>query len=256
MSCFRITLAYDGTAYAGWQYQPDVATIQGTVEQALRKIVGSLARISGSGRTDAGVHAWGQVASFRCDTRLSPEILCRALNAHLPGDIHIRAARQVPDRFHATRDAISKRYVYRIQDGPERDLFARTITWHIPRRLDLAAMQEAARCLVGRHDFRSFEAVGAPRKTSVRTILELSLQRVPRGDLNPLEIAVEADGFLYNMVRNIVGSLVLVGKGEQPPEWLSQVLAAMDRSHAGPTAPALGLTLWCVRYPEDEVGEA
>lgn len=250
LSCFRITLAYDGTAYAGWQYQPDVPTVQGTLEAALQKIVGVAVRISASGRTDSGVHAWGQVASFRCDTRLSPDVLRRALNAHVPPDILVRDAQQVPDGFHATRDAVSKRYIYRIQDGPERDLFARTTTWHIPQRLELAPMQEGARYLVGRHSFRSFEAVGAPRKSSVRTISALTVERKERGDLRPLEISVEADGFLYNMVRNIVGSLVLVGRGEQPPAWIHQVLAAEDRSQAGPTAPACGLMLWCVRYPD------
>jgi tRNA pseudouridine38-40 synthase len=242
-------LAYDGTAYAGWQLQPRVPTIQGTLEEALQRVVGRPVRIAASGRTDAGVHALGQVASFRCDTQLTPEVLRRALNANTPPDIDVSEVRLAPDQFHATRDAVAKRYRYVIQDGPHRDVFSRTTAWHLPKVLDVPRMQAGAALLVGRHDFQSFEAAGAPRKTSVRTIHELQITRFERQVWQPLAIDVEADGFLYNMVRNIVGSLVLVGRGVQPPEWIGRVLAAFDRTCAGPTAPAHGLTLLHVRYP-------
>ncbi len=149
LPCFRITLAYDGTAYAGWQLQPNVPTIQGRLEEALQRIVGVPVRIAASGRTDAGVHALGQVASFRCETRLTPEVLCRALNAHTPPDILVAEVRLAPERFHATRDAVSKRYRYVIQDGPHRDVFSRTTTWHVPEVLDVARMQAGAQRLVG-----------------------------------------------------------------------------------------------------------
>ncbi|MHB0955653.1 MAG: tRNA pseudouridine(38-40) synthase TruA [Pirellulaceae bacterium] len=248
LPCFRITLAYDGTAYAGWQFQPGLPTIQGTLEEALQRIVGASIRITASGRTDAGVHAQAQVASFRCDTRLTPEVLRRALNAHTPPDIHVSEVRWAPDEFHARRDAVGKRYRYVIQDGPGRDVFCRTTAWHMPRVLDVPRMQAGAAFLVGRHDFRSFEAAGAPRRTSVRTIQDLHLERFERHALQPLAIDVEADGFLYNMVRNIVGSLVVVGRGDEPPDWIGRVLAAQDRSCAGPTAPACGLMLLYVRY--------
>ena len=149
LPCFRITLAYDGTAYAGWQLQPSVPTIQGTLEQALQRIVGVPVRVAASGRTDAGVHALGQVASFQCDTRLTPEVLRRALNANTPPDIFVSEVRLAPDRFHATRDAVSKRYRYVIQDGPQRDVFSRTTAWHVPEVLDVPRMQAGAQWLVG-----------------------------------------------------------------------------------------------------------
>ncbi|MCU0959612.1 MAG: tRNA pseudouridine(38-40) synthase TruA [Pirellulaceae bacterium] len=248
MACYRLTLAYDGTAYAGWQVQPGARTIQGTLEQALARIVGAAVRVTGSGRTDAGVHALGQVASFNCDTHLSPDDLCRALNACTPPDVWIRSLHVAPAGFHARRDAVAKRYRYVLQTGPQRDVFCRHLVWHLPRALDVARMRTAAADLVGCHDFRSFEAAGAPRQTSVRTIHALTLEPYRCHEIPSLAVEVEADGFLYNMVRNIVGSLVLVGRGEQPPEWLRDVLAARDRKLAGPTAPAQGLLLLHVSY--------
>ncbi len=255
MQCYRMTVAYDGTAYCGWQTQPGVSTVQGVLEAALLRIVGTAVRIIGSGRTDAGVHAWGQVASFRCSTRLAPEVLCRALNANTPDDIYVREVREAADDFHAIRCAVSKRYRYIIQDGTNRDLFQRAYAWYVPQPLDVDGMQAGALCLVGRHDFRSFEAAGAPRKTSVRTVSELTVRRVPRDAAESILIEIEADGFLYNMVRNIVGSLVLVGRGEQPAAWMQAVLGAQDRACAGPTAPAGGLTLMGVRYGGAGAGE-
>jgi tRNA pseudouridine38-40 synthase len=248
MPCFRMTLAYDGTAYAGWQVQPGLPTIQGALEDALQRIVGARVRVVASGRTDAGVHALAQVAGFRCETRLTPDTLRRAINANTPDDIYVSELCAAPDDFHAIRDAVAKRYRYVIQDGPQRDVFARSTAWQLPGVLDVPPMQAGARYLVGQHDFRSFETAGAPRRSSVRTVHALDVHRLDHHYLQPLAIEVEADGFLYNMVRNIVGSLVLVGRGEQPPDWIARVLAARDRTQAGPTAPALGLTLVNVQY--------
>ncbi len=250
MPCYRMTLAYDGTDYCGWQVQPGVLTIQGVLEAALQRIVGLPVRVIGSGRTDSGVHARGQVASFRCTTRLTPDTLCRALNAHTPDDIHVREVCQAPEDFHAIRSAVAKRYRYVIQDGPIRDLFERAYSWYLPRMLDVDAMRRGSVFLLGEHDFRSFEAAGAPRKTSVRRVHELTLVRTEQDQIGRIVIEIEANGFLYNMVRNIVGSLVLVGRGERPAGWIETVLEARDRAAAGPTAPACGLTLLLVRYAE------
>ena len=160
----------------------------------------------------------------------------------------IREVREAPDGFHAIRDAIRKRYRYVVQDGPMRDVFERAYAWHFPHRLDVQAMQAAAAVLLGRHDFSSFEAAGSPRASSVRTIYELTVQRRTGDFLDRVFVEVEADGFLYNMVRNIVGSLVEVGRGRQPVSWIAEVLAARDRKRAGMTAPPQGLFLVSVDY--------
>jgi tRNA pseudouridine38-40 synthase len=247
---FRVTLSYDGTAYAGWQVQADARTIQAEVERALQAVTGRGVRVVASGRTDAGVHALGQVISFACETRLPAPTLGRALDANLPADILVMEACEAPHGFHAIRDAIGKRYRYVIQDGSQRDVFARAYAWHVPQRLDVAAMSEAARSLVGRHDFSSFEASGSRRASSVRTISELVVQRRPGDHLERMVIEVEADGFLYNMVRNIVGTLVEVGRAKRPVSWPSEVLAARDRRRAGMTAPSHGLFLLRVWYKD------
>ncbi len=250
MQPYRMTLAYDGTDYSGWQYQPDRPTIQAVIENALFEVTGTQTRIIASGRTDAGVHALGQVAAFRCLTHLGPDDLTRALNAKTPADIHIWKIEYASDDFHPIRDAIAKRYRYVIHDGPQRDLFARRYAWHLPRRLDVGAMRVAAEYLIGRHDFRSFQSAGAPRKSTVRTVSELTISRECSNHVEPIAIEIQADGFLYNMVRNIVGTLVQVGLSKRSPESLADVLAACDRRVAGPTAPAHGLTLWQVFYAD------
>ncbi len=249
MRTFRLTLAYDGTRFAGWQVQPGQSTVQGVLEQAVEQITGHATRVVASGRTDAGVHARRQVASFRSATRLTSDVLCRALNACTPDEVFVWSVDQMPDDFHALRSAISKRYRYAVQDGPIRDLFTRQCAWWVAETLDLQAMRHAARSLVGRHDFSSFEAAGSPRKTSVRQVSLLSIERGQASMSRPIWIDIQADGFLYNMVRNIVGTLVEVGRGRNSADWVENVLAARDRSRAGPTAPAHGLTLWEVHYP-------
>jgi len=247
MPHFKLTLAYDGTAYHGWQVQPEQRTIQGTIEAAILKLTGQSVRVTASGRTDAGVHALGQVASFTAECRLSAGELGTALNAVLPEDIAILDVGEVPAGFHPIRDAVRKCYRYVIHNGSVRDVFSRRYAWHIAQPLDLAAMQQAARPLLGTHDFSSFETAGAPRETSIRTVSRLELCR---DAVQPARITleIEADGFLYNMVRAIVGTLVEVGRGAEPEDWPAKVLAAKDRCAAGPTAPPQGLLLVYVEY--------
>jgi len=248
MMTFRLTVAYDGTEFAGWQRQPQKRTIQGELEDALERITGQRPKCIASGRTDAGVHALGQVVSFTSATRLTPAVLTKALNAELPEDMFVFETVQVPDGFHALRDAVRKRYRYAIEDGRPRDLFDRRYVWHIYQRLDVEAMQAAAAPLVGTHDFSSYETSGSPRLTTVRTVLDLLVERRAAELTDRVVIEVEADGFLYNMVRNIVGTLVEVGKGKQPVTWPAEVLAWRDRTKAGMTAPAQGLFLVRVDY--------
>jgi len=248
MRTIKLTLAYDGTAYAGWQIQSHGRTLQEVVESALGKITGEPIRVTASGRTDAGVHALGQVVGFRTESKLSPEIFMRALNAELPRDVAVLDAAEAPDGFHATLSAKRKRYRYRIFAGPTRDVFRRQTAWHLPRALDVEAMDRAAQALRGTHDFSSFETQGSERKTSVRTIYDISVRRGLEGDPHLIAVEVEADGFLYNMVRTIVGTLVKVGRHARSECWVAEVLAAMDRRAAGPTAPPQGLFLMSVRY--------
>lgn len=255
MQSFKLTLAYDGTQYSGWQWQPAKRTVQATLEGLLERITGQFVRVVGSSRTDAGVHALGQVVSFSSDTKLDCETLRRALNAFAPPDLVVLSVEFAPHDFHATRDAVAKRYRYVVQDGPHRDVFARNFAWRVWQTLDVAAMQEAASHLVGTHDFISFQSSGSRRVTTVRTIQDILVQRVSCSNGHAVEgmdrvwIEVQADGFLYNMVRNITGSLVLVGRQRQSAAWMSDVIAAKDRRVAGMTAPPQGLFLLWVQYP-------
>ncbi len=245
MRTLKLTLAYDGTNYAGWQFQPDRATVQGAVESAIQKVTGEQLRVIASGRTDAGVHAEGQVVSFRSATELPADVLVKALNANLPHDIAVSDVADVAADFHAIRCAVRKRYRYLISDGPVRDVFARQYCWQYSQSLDVDAMQRAAAALTGEHDFRGFESSGAPRQSTVRTVYELTVRRRPD---SKIEIEVEADGFLYNMVRAIVGTLVEVGRGAETADFPQQVLEACDRRAGGATAPPEGLVLLHVDY--------
>ena len=258
---FKLTLAYDGSAYAGWQVQPGKATIQGTVEQALADTVGSSVRIAGSGRTDAGVHALGQVASFSCETQLSAETLARALGSRLPHDIVIQSLEEAGADFHARRDAVAKRYRYALVAGERASPFERNYAWHVRSALDVAAMHEAAQALRGRHDFASYQTSGSPRETTARMIYDISARRLAGARIagvgeGRIDVEIEADGFLYNMVRNIVGALVEVGRGVRDVRWPAEVLAARNRSAAGLAAPAQGLFLVSVRYADGKATAA
>jgi tRNA pseudouridine38-40 synthase len=251
MRCLKVTIAYDGTAYCGWQIQPDRPSVQQTLEAAVERITNEPTRIVASGRTDSGVHALGQVVSFSTSSQLPADEFCRALNAQTPRDISVRQARDVPEGFHAIRDAVGKRYRYVIDDHPTQDIFQRLYAWHIRQRLDVDAMHQAARALQGTHDFASFEASGSERATSVRTVTDIQAFRGTGPLQDNVLVEVEADGFLYNMVRNIVGTLVEVGRGGRPEKWVGQVLAERNRKAAGATAPARGLFLVRVDYPAE-----
>ncbi len=244
MPTLKLTLAYDGTDYVGWQRQASGLSVQQLVEEALAPLVGATPAVAGAGRTDAGVHAVGQVASVRCAVGHDPATVQRALNARLPPAIRVLEAVLAPPAFHARFDATGKRYRYRMVVGQVVSPFDRWFVWHAPGRLDVAAMQRASRALVGRHDFASFQGAGSAVTHTVRTITALEVEEVG----GELRVDVEGDGFLRHMVRAIVGTLAEVGTGGRRPESLAEVLAARDRRAAGDTAPARGLTLLAVRY--------
>ena len=248
MPRFRLTLAYEGTDYAGWQVQPGQKTVQGVLEEAIEKITHQRVRVLASGRTDAGVHAMGQVVGFFVDTRLTPNDLTRALNAELPADVAVLDTEEAPDGFHPIRDAIAKRYRYVIRDGPVREVFQRRYGWGVRVRLDADAMHRAARALLGTHDFSSFQTSGAPRPSSIRSVYHLDVRRGEGAEFDVITIEIEADGFLYNMARAIVGTLVEVGRGAKAERWVNEVLQTADRRQAGPTAPPQGLFLLYVKY--------
>jgi tRNA pseudouridine38-40 synthase len=250
---FKLLVSYDGTNYFGWQAQSGQRSVQETIEAAIARVTGQSIRILSSGRTDAGVHALGQVVGFRVATRLTPEVLHRALNAVLPGDIAVLEISETHDRFHPTYHAVGKRYRYLIHNGPVREVFRRNYCWYFNLcRLDAKAMHRSALPLIGTHDFSSFETSGSRRKNSVRTISDLSVQRGRGDERDWITIEVEADGFLYNMVRAIVGTLVEVGRGVKPETWPAEVLRAANRQLAGPTAPPQGLFLVNVEYENRE----
>jgi tRNA pseudouridine38-40 synthase len=245
MRNYKIILSYDGTDFQGWQTQPGYRTVQETLETALAMLTGAeRVRVNASGRTDAGVHAVGQVANFYSAMTVPFAKLLGAINAHLPEDIVVRSVEIVPQSFDANHDAVRKLYRYVIHDGPAINPFLRKYCCYSKKTLDAEKMARAAAPLCGRHDFRSFETEWPNRMSSVRTITHLSVNRA--GEY--VWIDVEADGFLYNMVRTIAGTLINIGRGFWPESMAEQVLSAGDRAQAGPTAPAQGLFLMRVTY--------
>ena len=246
MRTLKLVVSYDGTAYLGWQLQPNGVTVQQVLEAAIEKILGPHRTIV-AGRTDAGVHALGQVVSLRTGLDPDRDTLLRALNANLPEDVVVRSIDEVPNEFDPVRHAIGKLYRYRFFDGPVRPVLERHFVWQV-WNLDWDAMAEAAKRLVGTHDFSSFRDAGAETLTSVRTIDRIELLRRPP-ETQEVWLEVEGKGFLKHMVRNIAGTLFYVGRRFHPPDWVTEVLEAKDRRRAGPTAPARGLTLVEVRYP-------
>src|SRR5476651_2358972 len=270
MPSYKVTLAYDGTDYVGWQRQSNGVSIQGLLEDALRALDERDVTVHGAGRTDAGVHALGQVAAFTLHRVLTGETLVRALNARLPDAIRVLSAGEAPPEFHP-RMARAKTYRYRIWNGDVMNPLERRFAWHVSGALDVDAMRAAAALLVGRHDFAAFQSAGSDVATTTREIFVSRIAecgvraadsglwigeesasasapalRTPHSALLCYEVS--GDGFLRHMVRAIAGTLVEVGRGRQPVDWVGRVLASRDRASAGPTAPPEGLVLVRVMY--------
>lgn len=244
MRTFKLVLEYEGTHYHGWQVQPGLASVQAALQAALARIVAPPVPVMGAGRTDAGVHALGQVASFRADLRLDPPTLRRALNAFLPRDIAVLEAAEAPDGFDARRDAAARTYRYTLLCRPHRSALWRDRALHVPRPLDLAAMAAAADSLLGEHDFSAFRAAHCTAATSIRRVAEARFER--EGDL--AHFFITADAFLQHMVRILMGTLLLVGEGRLTPQGFGAVLGSRDRGRAGKTLDPRGLYLVRVHY--------
>lgn len=244
---FRMEVAYLGTRYHGWQYQHGVPTIAGALREALAALYGHEVEVIGSSRTDAGVHARGQVAIFDADDRRTPELIFRALNVHTPPDIAIQRVEACDDSFHPRHDSRGKVYCYRVHEGFRPDPLQPPTSANLRGRYDTGRMHEAAQVLLGEHDFSSFRAAGCDSRTPVKTIHGIDVRRL---NANDFEIEVRGSAFLKYMVRNISGSLLEVGRGRRDAAWLQAVLEAKDRTRAAMTAPALGLTLERILYPE------
>jgi tRNA pseudouridine38-40 synthase len=242
----KLTIAYDGSGFLGWQMQACGRTVQGVLEETLSKILGNAPRTIAAGRTDAGVHALGQVVNVRTQSTIPTEALMRALNALLPEDIAVHAAQEVAEGFHARYLAKFKRYCYIIDASPRRSPFLSRYTLKVDYPLDIHAMQQAALCFIGEHDFAAFMGTGSPVKSTIRKITVSEL--VPKD--TRLYYIIEGSGFLRHMVRNIVGTLLLVGRNALAPEDISGIIEGRDRSSAGPTAPPQGLYLVAVNYEE------
>ena len=239
-----LTLSYDGTRYAGWQWQANAVAVQQRVEEALGALTGETVRVTGASRTDAGVHALGQRAHFDTRSRIPADKLPFALNTHLPPDIRALEAREVPPGFHARFDARGKRYTYRIHNAPHASALFRSLTFHVPQRLDVPLMQNCLQELTGTHDFAAFEASGGTAKTTVRTLYGAQLTRSGP----TLWLSVSGDAFLYNMVRIIAGTLVDIGMGRVSRDAFRRAFASGDRLDLGVTAPPHGLELTRVFY--------
>jgi tRNA pseudouridine38-40 synthase len=244
MRSLKLTLAYDGTNFVGWQRQANGVSIQQVMEEAFAPMLSAPTTVVGAGRTDAGVHAIGQVASVVIDSDLDVQTIQRALNARLPPEVRVTAVSEAPFGFHARFNAAGKHYRYRLATGPWVSPFDRWFTWHAPARRDVEAMRRAASDAVGRHDFASFQATGAFVSDTTRTLHRFDIIE----DQAELRFEVEGDGLLRHMVRSLVGTVAEIGAGSRPADSMPAILAARDRGAAGRTAPALGLTLVADRY--------
>ncbi len=242
---FKLVIEYDGSGFHGWQRQKKDRTVQETIENALAVMTREKVTVIGSGRTDAGVHALGQVAGFKTRSRLDASVFLSGLNSLLPGDVVVHTCDPMPDTFHARFDVTSKHYRYHILNRPIAPAIGRQFFWHIRKPLDTVAMAEAAVTLLGTHDFKAFEGTGSPREHSIRSVTDSTLRITGDGNLT---YDIQANGFLRFMVRNIVGTLVDVGVGKIAKQDVLTILQSKDRSRAGATAPPQGLFLMDVTY--------
>ena len=242
---FKLRIEYDGTNFSGWQRQKSDRTVQGEIEAAICKMTEKKVSLIGSGRTDAGVHALGQVANFLCDTHLTADIFLKGLNSLVADDVVILSCEETDAAFHARYDVKSKTYHYRILNQPIRSAIQKRYAWHISRPLNVDAMTVAIEHFKGKHDFKAFEGTGSPRSSTIRNIFSVSLHHEGFGFLR---FEISADGFLKCMVRNIVGTLVEVGMEKLKPDDIQAILQSGNRANAGPTAPAKGLFLIHAEY--------
>jgi tRNA pseudouridine38-40 synthase len=240
----KLTIAYDGSTYHGWQNQPGKSTIQAALTCAVESLIASPVKVTGASRTDAGVSALGQVASIQIDSPIPTENLAKAVTDRLPPQIAVMEAVEVDSDFDVITNVRSKLYRYTIYTGKHRPVLQISHCWHLPVALDVPVMKRAAKFLIGKKDFKSFAAAADQRESSIRTIFrsDVTLEE------NWIYVDIEGDGFLYNMVRNIVGTLVEMGLGRRRPEGIERILEAKDRTAAGPIAPALGLCLMWIKY--------
>ena len=255
MRNFKMILQYEGTRYQGWQKQESTEnTIQGKLEALLSKMTGNRVEVQGSGRTDAGVHALGQVANFHADTQMKAEEIMDYMNFYLPEDIAVISLIEVPERFHSRLNAKGKTYCYRVINSPLPHVFDRRYTHMVEEKLDVEAMRRAADILTGTHDFKAFTSNKRSKKSTVRTIYEIQIEKMPSvsmgsGDRkDEIRFTYSGNGFLYHMVRIITGTLLEVGTHKRMPEEIAEILASGQRENAGELAPAQGLTLMEVRY--------
>jgi tRNA pseudouridine38-40 synthase len=244
---FALGIEYDGTAYNGWQIQPHAPSIQAALNSALSVVANASVECTGAGRTDSGVHATGQVAHFDTSAVRPEHSWLQGLNSNLPADINVLWVRAVSDNFHARFSAVSRSYEYVILNRPVRSALLRQRAWWVYRPLDHESMQIAANFLLGEHDFSSFRASSCQARSAIRTFASLSVRR----DGHRIRVACRANAFLHHMVRNIVGSLVRIGQGDEDAAWMRQILESQDRKLSGVTAPAVGLTLTGVSYPAE-----
>ncbi len=252
----RLLIEYDGTNYQGWQIQRQGLTLQGLIEDRIFKVTGERTRLIGAGRTDAGVHALGQVAAFMTGSYLEAKVLQRALNAMLPEDVRVLDAAVVDEAFHPRYSAVSKSYFYLIANTDISSVFLHRYTWRVKYPLDIDSMRKAGRLLVGRHDFSSFRGAGCGAKNTFREIFFLDIERLGSMDFmtariegNFMKVRIAANAFLRHMVRNIVGTIVEAGRGRMSPHAVAEILELKDRRLSGPTAPAKGLFLERIIYP-------
>lgn len=244
MRNIKLILQYDGTAYHGFQIQPDVVTIQGMLEESIRKTLNEDVKVNGCSRTDAGVHAIRYCAGFHLSTPVPPERLSLIMNNALPDDIRVLSSEEADEDFHPRFSCVAKKYSYTINTSSQANVFTKNYEWQYKKPLNIIAMREAAIHIVGKHDFRSFMTTGPEMETTVREVFSLDIEE----DGDYIRIYIKADGYLYNMVRIITGTLVHVGEGRIKPEDIPGIIEKKDRSYAGPTAPPQGLALYEIYY--------